>query len=191
MPYKFPPNLQNFLPSKTLSVTSFINFTFAPNGAPYLPKFMCVEKFYSGLPPTTEDASQVANMAVPPESIIKALWELIRNKADTVKSIRHGDTVSQRRRWILMQNLLLCHTRGLRSTDRRHRSHGGVGRRYPQKRKVPHQRQSNARAKKMARQEQHQRRIQRKLRNSLISVRRTLTRPYSTTYPPQHGNFMM
>lgn len=87
MPYKFPLNLQKFLPSKTLSVTSFINFPFPPNGAPYPPKFMRVEKFYSGLPPTTEDASWVAKMAVPPESIIQALCELIRDKADTVKSI--------------------------------------------------------------------------------------------------------
>lgn len=48
---------------------------------------MHVKKFYSELPPTTEDASQVANLAVPPESIVEALCELIRNKAVTVKSI--------------------------------------------------------------------------------------------------------
>jgi hypothetical protein len=47
---------------------------------------MHVEKFYSKLPPTTEDASQVANLAVPPESIIEALCELICNKA-AIKSI--------------------------------------------------------------------------------------------------------
>jgi hypothetical protein len=48
---------------------------------------MRVEKFYSELPPTTEDASQVANLEVTPECIVEALCELIRKKAVTVKSI--------------------------------------------------------------------------------------------------------
>ena len=87
MPYKFPLNLQKFLPSKTLSVTAFIDFSFPSNGAPCPPKFMRVEKFYSELPPTTEDASHVANLAVPPESIVQELWDLIHNKTVTFKSI--------------------------------------------------------------------------------------------------------
>jgi hypothetical protein len=87
MPYNFPSNLQKFLPSKTLSVPAFITFAFPSKGAPCPPKFMRVEKFYSELPPTTEDASQVANLAVPPESIIEALCQLIRNNAVTIKSI--------------------------------------------------------------------------------------------------------
>ena len=60
MPCEYPPNFQKFLPSKMLSVTAFIAFAFPSNSVPCPLKFMHVEKIYSELPPTTKDASQVA-----------------------------------------------------------------------------------------------------------------------------------
>ena len=87
MPYEIPPNLKKFLPSNTLSITAFITFAFPSNGAVCPPKFMRVKKFYSELPQTTKDASQVAKFTVPPESIIQALCEFICNKKVTIKSI--------------------------------------------------------------------------------------------------------
>ena len=87
MSAKCLPSLQPYLPSKTLSITAFIAFTFpltSPLGAPW---FNHPEKFYSELPPTTNNITQAANFATPPERIVDALWKLFHTQASMDKSI--------------------------------------------------------------------------------------------------------
>ena len=83
MSVKCPPNLQLYLPLKTLNITAFIAFTFPPTsplGAPWLIR---PEKFYAKLPLTTNNITQATNFATPPERIVDALWKLVCTQAST------------------------------------------------------------------------------------------------------------